>query len=72
MSGTENIVKPIAGDVLDLRKELIDDILLNGLLSSSFLSIYAYVYRLLLSTLVIEACYCRGEWSVPTQKCSDC
>lgn len=31
MSGTENIVKPIAGDVLDLRRELIDDILLNGL-----------------------------------------
>lgn len=31
MSGTENIVKPIAGDVLDLRRKLIDDILLNGL-----------------------------------------
>lgn len=71
MSGTENIVKPIAGDVLDLRRELIDDILLNGLVVK-LLSIYAYVYRLLLSTLVIEACYCRGEWSVPTQKCSDC
>lgn len=31
MSGTENMVKAIAGDVIGLRREPIDDVLLNGL-----------------------------------------